>query len=105
MVDSISQLCIDLYRYAIGFAGSAMVIWIVYIIYPLINKKLVWMIHIGRISLTVYMVDILLNSYILPRLTGNFSLNYLMTAAETVVVTLLCLGIDSLLKNVPRAKK
>lgn len=104
MVDSISQLCIDLYRYAIGFAGSAMVIWIVYIIYPLINKKFVWLIHIGRISLTVYMIDILLNGYILPRLTGYFSLNYLMTAIETVVVTLLCLGIDSLLKKVPRAK-
>lgn len=55
------------------------------------------MVH-GRISLTVYLVDILLNSYIFPKMTRDFSLNYLMTAVETAVVILLCLGIDTLIK-------
>lgn len=106
-VRNLPQLQIDLYRYTIGFVGAAMVIWIVYIIYPKLNKMIVTTVlsHLGRISLTIYIIDSLLNSYVLPRLTQSFNLNYGVLALETVIILLFCVFVDWIIKKIPIARK
>ena len=108
-VQSLNQLGIDLYRYIIGFTGSAMVIWIMHIYYPIaenrvgmVNKALC---YCGKVSLAIYIVDCLLNSYVLPRVTKAFTLNYGIVLIETVIVLLLCIGVDWLIKKIPIARK
>lgn len=108
-VRCLKQLGIDLCRYAIGFVGSAMVIWIVYILYPLVKSKARWvnkgLTYCGQVSLSIYIVDCLLNSYVLPRLTKGFTLNYGTVLIETVTVLLFCIGVDWLIKKIPIARK
>lgn len=108
-VRSLTQLEIDLYRYAIGFIGSAMVIWIVYILYPIVVDKETWLnkrlAYCGQISLTVYTIDCLINSFVLPRLTKGFTLNYGIILVETVIVLLICIEIDWMIKKIPIARR
>lgn len=105
-VRSLSQLGIDLYRYAIGFVGSSMLIWLVYIVHPLISRKVVKAIaYCGRVSLTVYCLDILLDSYLIPEVTGSFNLNYGIVLIETIIVLFFCLGVDYLIRQVPFMRK
>lgn len=94
-VKSFSQLIIDLYRWGIGYAGSIMLIMVVYICYdyfenniPFLNRALA---YIGKASLLIYIIDILLNEYVIRIVTANFSLNYVITLFETVIVMLFCI--------------
>ncbi len=104
-VRSFSQLGIDLYRYAIGFIGSAMVSWVVYIICPKLNEKIKNVLaYCGRVSLTIYIVDSLLNSYVLTKLTICFSLNYGIVLCETIVVIPFCLFFDFIIRKIPFAR-
>ena len=97
-VGSILQLGIDLYRYIVGFIGSLTIIMIWYRFHPIIemrfpvvNKILE---YLGRTTLIVYVIDTLLNSYVIPYITKEFSLNYYVTIFETIFVLLLCTAID-----------
>lgn len=108
-VRSVNQLVIDLYRYAIGFVGSAMIIWITYMLYPVISQKLPVvcksLVYCGRISLLIYIIDCLINAYILPRITKDFSPNYVIACVETLVSMVFIIGIDWLIKKIPLARK
>ena len=108
-IRSVRQLGIDIYRYAIGFAGSIMIVLIVYSTYSYFNKLFPRVANIltylGRITLTVYITDSLLNVYILPKLTSTLYLNYIFTIIETIVITILCLLIDLAIKKVPIGRK
>lgn len=108
-VRSLTRFRIDLYRYAIGFVGSALVIWVVYILYQKIESKAFWLnrglTYCGQISLTIYIIDCLLNSYVLPRMTNGFTLNYGIAFVETIVVMLICISIDYIIKKVPVARR
>ena len=57
-VRDLRQLGIDLYRFAIGFTGSIMIIWLVYILLQYFERKAEWSVktlaYCGRVTLTVY---------------------------------------------------
>ena len=106
MVRSFPQLFIDLYRFLIGFFGSAMVLWLGYILTPFLNDRVRSILaYCGRISLTIYILDCLLNSYVLPRITKGVCLHYGIVTVETVIIVAFCAIIDSDIKKVPIARK
>ncbi|MBR4538305.1 MAG: acyltransferase [Clostridia bacterium] len=108
-VRSMRQLFIDLYRYIIGFAGSVMIIWLVYQLYPYIESKAPavskTVVYCGRVSLTIYIVDVLLNSYVLPQITKGFTLNYGITIIETLAVLLFCTAVDWGIRRFPVTRR
>ncbi len=95
-VRDLRQFGIDIYRYAIGFVGSALVIWIVYLVYPTVERSISSInkcfAFLGRITLIIYAIDNLLNSYVLPVLTRNMNLSYVSTLGETTVVIVICVA-------------
>ena len=106
VVRSISQLKIDIYRYTIGFIGSAMIISLVYVLNSIFAEKIQNMLaYCGRISLTIYIIDSLLNSFVIPRLTKHYSFNYGIVFIETIIVVLFCIMVDWIIKKFPTARK
>ena len=86
----------DIYRMVIGFAGSAMLMLLMRIIYDH-NKKnmecvLNYMQKIGVASLAIYIISGYLNGYVLPKICHNFELNYMVTILETILVISVCYG-------------
>ena len=108
-VRSLKQLYIDLYRYLIGLVGSLMTIWLSYLLYPLIEAKAPAVakgaVYCGRVSLTIYLVDYPLSSYVLPGITKDFPFHYGITVLETAAVTLFCVGVDWLIKRSPVTRR
>ena len=89
-VRSVSQLQIVLYRLCIGFVGSATITLIVYNIWRNENVRHHWLsrllIFIGRNSILIYLVDSLINSYILIHLSKGYGINYIIAVVETVFI-------------------
>ena len=108
-VKDIRQLCIDIYRYLIGFVGSFMIIWAVYIFYPLLDDKIHWintiLAYCGRISLSIYIIDGIINGMILPKITNDFNLDYGIVFAEMTIILIICACGDWLIKRVPIARR
>lgn len=108
-IDSLHQFVIDLYRYAIGFVGAVMMILIVrksYVIVdraiPEINKA---MAYLGKISFSIYIIDCIMNDYVIKVVTTSFSLNYLVIIIETIVVIFCCIMIDYGIKSMPLTRR
>ncbi len=108
-VNSIDQLLIDLYRYTIGLVGAILLILIVNNIYGICDKYIPNFVnllaYLGKISLTIYIVDILLNDYVIRVITKNYSLNYGIVILETLIVLSVCILIDYVIKKIPVARR
>lgn len=84
----LKQLGIDLYRCAIGFAGSAFILLVLLKIYPLFSdtvKKTIG--YIGANTLGIYIVSNYLFSYVIVKLTASLpQINYAIMMMEAVFV-------------------
>ncbi len=94
--EAVKQICIDLYRFLIGLAGS---IFFLMLIYKLCHRDSIMgrsriLKFIGSDTLGIYIISNLIFSYALNKVTyGLRGVMYIVTAAETVVilsVSLLC---------------
>lgn len=83
----IRQLIIDLFRWAIGFVGSGMVL----IAASYINRCKLLQI-LGKASLGIYLINIYVNLYLLKPMTVGFCPNILINLLETAIVILICYG-------------
>lgn len=101
------QMFVDLYRYLVGFAGVVAIVFLLKNLYRIIlhrqncvaagvRKTIEYM---GRDSLTFYILSTYLFVWVMPYLTQSFSLNYLIIIAETVIVSLMCFLVGSLIKR------
>lgn len=102
------QLSIDIYRFVIGAAGVIMVLSILRWIYNRIQCKqkmsfLVvakkWLEMIGEQSLSIYILSSYLFIYLLPRLTSQVELNYLITLVESILILVFCYILEILLQK------
>ena len=107
-VRSVSQLQIVLYRLCIGFVGSATITLIVYNIWRNENVRHHWLsrllIFIGRNSILIYLVDSLINSYILIHLSKGYGINYIIAVVETVFILAICYYIERLMSKFPNIR-
>lgn len=101
------QLGIDLYRWLIGFVGSAFVILSVKLViaermeHPavrIICRGLIWL---GKNSLLIYIIDDLLCTYALLGITKKVTCFAPVIAAETMAIIGVCYIINMLIKRVP----
>lgn len=105
--DIYEQLAIDIFRYLIGFAGVVTVLYVVKILLNYLhgsqNKIKSYIVkgidYSGENSIEFYILSTYLFVYVLPRLTQSFSLNYIVTFVETVIVMLICVACGILLKR------
>lgn len=87
------QLGIDIYRLFIGLTGSILVLMILFQMEKYITGRVRnALMYIGKNTLGIYIISSLLFSYVLPKVTCNFTgLNYLYTIIETCLVIAICL--------------
>lgn len=83
----VHQLYVDGYRWLIGFAGCAMVV--------LVSCKLVQntsniVSEIGKLSLAIYILSVMVFQEFLVLLTDSVSYNILLISLETVIIIALC---------------
>lgn len=90
--NAMAQIAINAYRYAVGAAGSVLVISLV----SMISTPSAWFQRccrfIGSRTLGIYILSTYLN-VVLIRLTVNMQLHYGWTIIETIVIMLIALGI------------
>lgn len=105
-VRSWKQLVIDMYRYLIGFTGSALAVCLIYYLYRFFGKThwAAFLSHLGKISLLIYCIDSLKHFY-LPKITRNISFSYLYILIETVLCIILYVIINIAISKIPLAKK
>ena len=103
--DWTAQLGIDLYRFAIGFVGSAFAIVSLHRLYK-ITKVREWIaqskvvLTIGQNTLGIYIISTFVNTLILMVVTKNLaSINYGLIAIEAVGVTALSLLITKAIQH------
>lgn len=110
----IRQLYIDIYRYLVGFFGSLACIWIIIAVQGkcciisdniVANKVNSILRFLGKKSLSIYILSKYIYDRLLPQLTHDFSLNYLVVLLETTLVTVVCLIIAKLIELVPVADR
>ena len=53
--------------------------------------------YLGEKSIVLYILSTYLFEYVVPFITKAFSLNYLLTVLETVLVIVICLGVGELI--------
>lgn len=100
------QFGIDIYRWGIGFVGSTVVILVSKIIcdkWQGIGVKL--FAYFGQISLGIYILNSYTNTYLLQRLTGNFSPNVFVWIYEEIVSMALYTVAVEAIKRIPVAKE
>ena len=105
-IRNVEQAGTDLYRFLIGFIGSGMVLWLVYITYdriPKIVKR--FFLYLGRISLSIYITDVIITDFFMPRLTFGFHLNYAVVLVETVIMLAVCIAVNYLISRIPVARR
>ena len=100
------QLGIDIYRWIIGFVGSAFVI----VLCKMICDKgqgygVKLFAYFGQISLGIYILNSYVNSYVLQRITRNFSPNVFIWIVETIVSMVFYAVAVEIIKKVPAANK
>jgi fucose 4-O-acetylase-like acetyltransferase len=98
----LKQFWIDIYRWMIGFVGSAMVLWILYIVVRNKHNRITESLaKLGENSLGIYILDNLINQYILMRVCGGVSgLNYVITGIETIIVLFVCYVVTKEIKKI-----
>ena len=105
-IRSVEQTGTDLYRFLIGFIGSGMALWLVYITYDRIPKTVKrFFLYLGRISLSIYITDVIITDFFMPRLTFGFHLNYAVVLVETVIMLAICIAADYLIGRIPVARR
>lgn len=100
----VEQSLINAYRYFVGFVGTIMVVTLVCIV--LSRKTYIqkaWTV-IGARTMGVYILSCYLN-IVLEHLTANFTLNYLWTLIETILITVIALGISYILERFTLTRK
>lgn len=84
----------DIYRMLIGFAGSAVILLLLRLVYD--NSRMIldraWSLlqNIGIASLAIYIISNYINGHVLPKVCRDFELNYAVTILESVLVVLVC---------------
>lgn len=102
----ITQLGIDVYRWLIGFAGVITVIILCKIICGRWKGTAVKLFaYFGQISLGIYILNSYVNSYVLRRLTGNFSPNVIIWIAETILSMVVYVIAVEIIKRIPMANR
>ena len=105
-IRSVEQAGTDLYRFLIGFIGSGMVLWLVYITYDRIPETVKRaFLYLGRISLSIYITDVIITDFFMPRLTYGFHLNYAVVLAQTFIMLAVCIAVDYLIGRIPVARR
>lgn len=95
--DFISQMCINLYRYIIGFVGSCFVILLFYIVINYMEFRLPIMTYIGSATMGIY---VLADFVVLPNFVRSINeVNYLIVAAETIYIVLASLIVLLLIRK------
>lgn len=93
--DALQRLSTDIYRWAIGFLGSILVMVSVKLCMGFCEKLNKIIASLGTKTMGIYIISNYLNIYVLLPLTGKLHLNYFFTLAETVVIIILsCLFIS-----------
>lgn len=88
-LESISQqLFVDGYRWIIGFAGCAMVVMLVC---KLVQNTRNIVSEIGKLSLAIYILSVMIYQEFLVLFTGSVSYNILLISLETVIIIVLCI--------------
>lgn len=90
----IGQLYIDCYRWIIGFAGCFMVLTLSYKVFSNVKTAVS---EIGKLSLAIYILSVLVYNNIMVMVTGNATYNVLLVLVETVVIIALCVVTAKLL--------
>lgn len=82
------QLNIDVYRYLIGFVGSALSFMIIYFLFIWKNMAGAKIIaKLGQKSLGIYVISVsLINAFILPNLTSDVEMNYMIVGLISIGV-------------------
>lgn len=103
--NAMRQFLIDVYRYAIGAFGTIAVAFLWRRVYNFLerNEYGLWRYikkiteYLGEKSIVLYILSTYLFEYVVPFITKAFSLNYLLTVLETVLVIVICLGVGELI--------
>ncbi len=104
-ITGIGQVWTDIQRFMTGLAGSSLIIMIMYTVYGSLPKVIGRLLAgLGRISMTVYILDVIFTDYFLPGLTLGFNLNYLISAAQTAVLLVLFYGCDRIIRRFPASR-
>ena len=84
------QLKIDMYRFFIGFAGSALVLLLIHRILPVLHGEIKRIVgYFGTNSFGIYIISGYLFSYFVPKMTASLPrINYVVTIMETMLVLL-----------------
>lgn len=92
--EAISQLLVDLHRFAIGFAGSVMWILVLYFIKKIFSKySFPVLSHLGQLSMGIYIISGIILGSILPAFTQNNNYNIFRTILFACLVTAVSAGI------------
>ena len=81
------QLYVDGYRWLIGVAGCAVVVFVVCI---LVQNTRNILSEIGKLSLAIYILSVMIYQEFLVLLTASVSYNILLISLETVIIIALC---------------
>lgn len=95
------QLFIDIYRFLTAFIGCFFIINIMRLIYDNTKNKKIFaiLIHLGKYSLGIYIIQEFILFPILSHLTINLIYaNYFINLLECIFITIICLCITKLLK-------
>ena len=100
-----NQVIINIYRWAIGFVGSALLLWLIYCI-NIPDKFKYILTKVGKESLLIYIIDDFLNKYVITRVTyGVYSLNYTLVIMLTIIIVSFCVYIGMKLELYPKLRK
>lgn len=97
----LKQLGIDIYRFAVGAAGVVMLLCLLKKLYE--KMRIGWFFgairKVGERSLSIYILSTYIFTDLLPYLTQNAEVNYLLTLLESVVMLAFCCAVGSLLQR------
>ena len=97
------QLKIDIFRWIVGFIGSAMMLWFLYTIcYNQSHRIIFYISYIGVNSIGIYLVSDVIYRYLMPRITDSFAgFGVVVMIVETVMVLGFSCFSSNLIKKVP----
>lgn len=105
--NGMAQIPIDLHRWIIGFVGSFLVMFLVYVVIEICYQqgKFANMIaEIGKSSLVIYILSGFINSYVLLRITDGLAIDnififYAIALFEGIVITAVCMLLGKIISN------
>lgn len=95
------QLFIDIYRWVIGFAGSALVLLTVRVLMDWKPAIGIWIFlaQLGKKSLGIYIISSYINVLLLMKLTSSFSPSHLTNLVEAIIIMVICYYLTKLLEQ------